>query len=228
MSARARCSAATTPRRPAGHQSCEGSGALTEAYFGFDDEMWADLSNTAYQDLIVNYVAPRLVAQGVDGFFLDNMEVVEHGLSPSQGGPCNATCAQGGLDLVWQLRQAFPDKLIVMQNAIGTTTRKGSTHGVSYPTLLDGVSVESIFADGSRVATDTGTLKDLQAWGELGLRPGGHPFWLGTEDYVGSCSAANKATATSIYTMAGAMGLNEYVTDDTGEQHTPCYWSDFP
>lgn len=213
---------------PAGHKSCQGSGALTDKYFGFADEMWADLSNAAYQDLIVNYVAPRLAAQGVDGFFLDNMEVVEHGLSPSQGGPCNATCSQGGLDLVWQLRQKFPDKLIVMQNAITKTTREGTTHGVAYPSLLDGVSVESLFANGSRVATDASNLKEVLAWRDLGLQPGGHPFWLGAEDYLGACSAANKATATSISTMSAAMGLSEYVTDMSGQQHAPCFWSDFP
>ena len=213
---------------PAGHKSCQGSGALTDKYFGFADEMWADLSNAAYQDLIVNYVAPRLAAQGVDGFFLDNMEVVEHGLSPSQGGPCNATCSQGGLDLVWQLRQKFPDKLIVMQNAITKTTRQGTTHGVAYPSLLDGISVESLFANGSRVTTDTSNLKEVLAWRDLGLQPGGHPFWLGAEDYLGACSAANKATATSISTMAASMGLSEYATDESGQQHTPCYWSDFP
>lgn len=214
---------------PSGHASCQSSGALTDPYLGFSDEMWADLSNAAYQDLIVNYVAPRLAAQGVDGFFLDNMEVVEHGLTPSQGGPCDTTCAQGGLDLVWQLRQRFPDKLIVMQNAVTATTRNGASHGVPYASLLDGVSVESLFADGSStVMTDTGTLADLQAWQKLGLTPGGHPFWMGAEDYVGACSASNKSIALSIYTLAANDGLNEYVTDMSGQQHAPCYWSDFP
>src|SRR5438552_6925150 len=171
--------------------------------------MWADLSNAAYQDLIVNHVAPRLIAQGVDGLFLDNMEVVEHGLAPAQGGPCTATCTQGGLDLVWQLRQKFPDKLIVMQNAVTVTTRSGTTHGVPFSSLLDGISVESVFANGSRVATDTGTLNEVLAWRDLGLRPGGRPFWLGVEDYLGACSAANKSAAPSLYTNASQMGLNE-------------------
>lgn len=213
---------------PSGHKSCQSSGALTEAYLGFADEMWADLSNASYQDLIVNYVAPRLAAQGVDGFFLDNMEVVEHGLTPTQGGPCGTACSQGGLDLIWQLRQKFPDKLLVMQNAVTATTRKGTTHGVSVPTLLDGISVESVFSNGTRVATDTGTLNEVLAWRDLGLMPGGRPFWLGAEDYVGACSADNKAAATSLYATSSAMGLSEYVADLSGAQHTPCFWSDFP
>ncbi len=69
--------------------------------------MWADLSNLAYRDLLVNHVAARLAARGVDGFFLDNLEVVEHGAAESNG-PCGPACSQGGLDLVWELRQKFP------------------------------------------------------------------------------------------------------------------------
>ena len=213
---------------PAGHKSCQSSGALTGAYAGYSDEMWADLSNASYQDLIVNYVAPRLAAQGVDGFFLDNMEVVEHGLNPSQGGPCDTTCSQGGLDLIWQLRQKFPDKLLVLQNAVSATTRMGTTNGVAFPTLLDGISVESTFSNGTTVSTDTGTLNEVLAWRDLGLTPGNRPFWLGAEDYVGACNAANKPTATAIYSLASAAGLNEYATDMSGLQHAPCYWSDFP
>src|SRR4051794_35823362 len=101
---------------PPGHKSCMSTGALTTLYGGYPHERWANLSNAAYQDLIVNYVAPRLAARGVDGFFLDNLEVVEHAAGDSDG-PCDAACAQGGLDLVWALRQKFPGKLIVMQNA---------------------------------------------------------------------------------------------------------------
>ena len=45
---------------PPGHKSCMSSGALTAPYDGYPDEMWADLSNTAYRDLIVNYVLPAV------------------------------------------------------------------------------------------------------------------------------------------------------------------------
>ncbi|MFT3765768.1 MAG: endo alpha-1,4 polygalactosaminidase [Minicystis sp.] len=82
---------------PPGHQSCQSTGALTTEYGGYPDERWANLGNAAYRDLIVNHVAPRLAARGIDGFFLDNMEVVEHGASASEG-PCDGACSQGGLD----------------------------------------------------------------------------------------------------------------------------------
>jgi cysteinyl-tRNA synthetase len=208
---------------PPGHKSCVSSGALTTDYGGYPDEKWADLSNAAYRDLIVDYVAPRLAARGIDGFFLDNMEVVEHGAGASEG-PCGAACAQGGLDLVWELRQKFPDLLIVMQNATSDVTRLGKTHGVDYPSLLDGVSHEEVYSNGG----DAGSRAEMLAWKGMGLMPGGRPFWLAVEEYVGSCSAGDKPAANMLYAEAMADGLNAYVTDASAMQIAPCFWSDFP
>lgn len=207
---------------PAGHASCQGSGALTTAYGGYPDERWANLSNAAYHDLIVNYVAPRLAARGVDGFFLDNMEVVEHGANAAEG-PCDAACSQGGLDLVWELRQKFPDKLIVMQNATSDVTRLGTTHGVAYPSLLDGISHEEVYSYGG----DAGSRSEMLAWLGMGLTAGSSPFWIACEEYVGACDAAAKASADAIYAQAAADGISAYVTDDSGSQIAPCFWSDF-
>ena len=207
---------------PAGHASCVSSGALTTIYDGYPDEKWADLSNAAYQDLLVNYVAQRLADRGVDGFFLDNLEVVEHGPNTNNG-PCNAACSQGGLDLVHQLRQRFPDKLIVMQNATSDTTRLGTTNGVAYPSLLDGISHEEVFSHGG----DAQAQHQLLAWQAMNLAVNGSPFWIGAEDYVGACSAQDKSAADAIYAEDASDGFSGYVTDDSGMQLAPCYWSDF-
>ena len=208
---------------PPGHKSCVNSGALTDAYQGYPNEKWANLSSAAYRDLIVNYVAPRLAARGVDGFFLDNMEVIEHGPAPASG-PCDAACAQGGLDLIWELRQKFPELLIVMQNATSDIARLGVTHGASYPSLLDGVSHEEVYTSGA----DPTSRAEMLAWKAMGLRAGNHPFWLAAEDYVGACSAQAKAAANAVYAKAQTDGLNEYVTDASAAQSAPCFWSDFP
>jgi cysteinyl-tRNA synthetase len=205
---------------PPGHKSCVSSGALTTPYGGYPDEKWANLSNVAYQDLIVNYVAARLAALPIDGFFLDNMEVVEHGAGATEG-PCDAACAQGGLDLVWQLRQKFPKMLIVMQNASSDITRLGQTHGVAYPSLLDGLSHEEVYSNGG----DPTSLSEMKAWQAMGLVSGGHPFWLAVEEYVGACSAADKPAANAVYAMAMADGFNAYVTDASAMQTAPCFWS---
>lgn len=208
---------------PSGHASCVDSGALTTNYGGYPDEKWANLSNAAYRDLIVNYVAPRLAGRGIDGFFLDNLEVIEHGGSAAEG-PCDATCAQGGLDLVWELRQKFPDLLIVMQNATSDVARLGTTHGVAYSSLLDGVSHEEVYTTGA----DPQTRTEMLAWKALHLTVNGRPFWLAAEDYVGSCAASAKPSEQSIAGSAAADGLSSYVTDASSKQTAPCFWSDFP
>jgi cysteinyl-tRNA synthetase len=202
-------------------QKCVSTGALTTLYDGYPDEKWANLSNVAYQDLVVNEVAATLANRKVDGFFLDNLEVVEHGAG-STNGPCDATCAQGGLDLVWKLRQKFPGLLIVMQNATGAFTRTGTTHGVSYPSLLDGISHEDVYSNGGDAQART----EMLAWRALGLTVGGHPFWTGVEDYVGACSSAKKSEMLTLKAQADADGLSSYVTDESGQQLAPCYWGE--
>ncbi len=202
---------------PAGFVSC---GANTAAqigpYYGYPDETWMNPANAAYRQLIVGFVAPRLAAQGVDGFFLDNLELVEHGTQTSNG-PCDAACSQGGLDLVWELRQAFPDKLIVMQNATSAVTRLGSTHGLAYASLLDGISHEEVFEP-----ADPQAQAELAAWRALALKPGGRPFWIATEDYVGSC--ANTAAAQAAYAQSRLSGFSPYATDESAGQQVVCFW----
>jgi cysteinyl-tRNA synthetase len=209
--------------KPPGFESCVSSGALTTAYAGYPNEKWANLSNVAYRHLIVDFVAPRLAARGIDGFFLDNMEVVEHAANATDG-PCDTACVQGGLDLVWELRQRFPDMLIVMQNATSDTTRLGTTHGVAYPSLLDGVSHEEVYTTGA----DPGSRTEMLAWKAMNLMVNGRAFWLAAEDYVGSCSAQAKAAEQTIAQQATTDGLSSYVTDASAMQTTPCFWSDFP
>jgi cysteinyl-tRNA synthetase, unknown class len=203
---------------PPGFVSCSANTAAHRgAYNGFPDEVWMDVGNANFQELLVDYVAPRLVAQGVDGFFFDNLEIVEHGAANANG-PCDASCAQGGLDLVGRLRKQYPDLLFVMQNATSVITRDGHTGGLAFPTLLDGIAHEQVYAP----AVDLGAQAELMAWAALGLRPNGRPFWIATEDYVGGCSGV--AAARTAYQSSLAHGFSPYATDDSGDQHVVCYW----
>jgi cysteinyl-tRNA synthetase len=202
---------------PAGFTSCSQARQLGPYGPCYPNEVWMALDDPAYQKLIVDYVAPRLAAQGVDGFFLDNLELVEHG-STATYGPCDAACSQGGLDLVGALRAAFPDMLIVMQNGTSDVTRTGHTSsGVSFPSLLDGISHEEVY-----FPPDTTAQSELAAWQTLGLTPGGRPFWIATEDYVGNCTDATDAM--SVYAMSRAGGYSPYATDASGGQMVICYW----
>ncbi|KWE63713.1 glycoside hydrolase [Burkholderia ubonensis] len=203
---------------PSGFVSCGANTAAQRgAYQGYSDETWMNLGNADYQNLILNYVAPRLVAQGADGFYLDNMEIVEHGTSTSNG-PCDASCSQGGLDLVRKLRQKYPNLLIVMQNATSDVTRNGTTGGVKYASLLDGIAHEEVY----KPSYDQGAERELLNWKSMNLAPGGHPFWIATVDYVGSCT--NTADASSAYTSARSHGFSPYVSDASAGQGTVCYW----
>jgi len=203
---------------PSGFVSCSANtAAQLGAYQGYSDETWMNVGNADYQNLILNYVAPRLVAQGADGFYLDNMEIVEHGTSTSNG-PCNAACSQGGLDLVRKLRQKYPNLLIVMQNATSNVTRLGTTGGVPFSSLLDGVAHEEVY----KPTYDSQAESELLNWQSMNLHPGGNPFWIATVDYVGSCS--DTTDASSAYTSSRSHGFSPYVSDSSAGQDVVCYW----
>ncbi|WP_260400347.1 endo alpha-1,4 polygalactosaminidase [Burkholderia ubonensis] len=203
---------------PSGFVSCgANTTAQRGAYQGYSDETWMNVGNADYQNLILNYVVPRLVAQGADGFYLDNLEIVEHGASTSNG-PCDAACSQGGLDLVRKIREKYPNLLIVMQNATSDVTRNGTTGGVKFASLLDGVAHEEVY----KPSHDQSAEQQLLNWKGMNLAPGGHPFWIATVDYVGSCT--NTADASSAYTSARSHGFSPYVSDASAGQGTVCYW----
>ena len=191
--------------------------AQVGSYDGYPDETWMDLGNTDYQKLLLDYVAPRLVEQGADGFYLDNFEIVEHE-ADEKNGACDAECRQGGLDFVRKLREKYPNLLLVMQNATGDVTRLGVTGGVDFPSLLDGISHEEVYAP----RADSDAEKELLAWKKLELKPGGRPFWIATEDYVGKTSNVKKAR--EIYEKSRANGFSPYVADESGKQQKVFYW----
>jgi cysteinyl-tRNA synthetase len=203
---------------PAGFVSCQANtAAQAGTYQGYRNETWMNLSNPDYQHLIVDYVAPRLVAQGADGFYLDNMEMVEHGTATTNG-PCDATCAQGGLDLVRMLRAKYPSLVIVMQNATSNVTRLGQTGGVAFASLLDGIAHEEVYAP----TYDASAERELLAWQTMKLTPNGHAFWIATLDYVGDCTQTAKAQA--VYTRSRAHGFVPYASDASSGQNVVCYW----
>ena len=202
---------------PAFKSCSENVAAQIGPYAGYPDEVWMNVGNADYQALVVDYVAARLAKRGIDGFFLDNLEVVEHGTSTTNG-PCDAACAQGGLDLVRKLREKFPDMLIVMQNATSDFTRLGKTGGIDFPTLLDGISHEEVY----QPSYDAQAEAQMKKWSLMELRPGGRTFFIGTEDYVQSC--ANTTAAKSAYVASRTSGFSPYATDQSSGQKVVCYW----
>jgi cysteinyl-tRNA synthetase, unknown class len=202
-----------------GFVSCSANkAAQLGPYEGYPDEIWMDPSNADYQRLIVDYVAARLVKRGVDGFYLDNLELLGH--EPDEAnGPCSAACRQGGLDLVRKLREKFPDRIIVMQNGTSDVTRLGKTGGIEYRRLLDGIAHEEIYAP----TYDADAEEELLAWQKMNLRSkGGDPFAILVEDYVGGCD--NASAAVSAIDRSTARGFSAYVSDASEGQRVVCYW----
>lgn len=203
---------------PPGFVSC---GANTSAqigrYSGFQ-EYWMNPANADYQNLIVNYVAPRLAATGVDGFMLDNFEIVGHGANASSA-PCNAACAQGGLDLVKQLRDRFPN-LAMVPNAAPVSVIGGTTGGVSFPWLIDGVIAEQVFLP----STSASIVQLLKSWQSTEQNLGRSAFLVGSLDYAPSCTASS--TAQTAWTAAQQAGFSPSVS--TISLDSICWWSFLP
>ncbi|WP_293465609.1 endo alpha-1,4 polygalactosaminidase [Polaromonas sp.] len=207
---------------PAGLLSCAANtSAQAGTYSGYSNEVWMNLGNPEYQRLVLDYIAPRLAAQGVDGFYFDNMEIVEHGTNTTNG-PCDAKCSQGGLDLIAKLRDKYPNLLFVMQNAVSDTTRLGRATGasgtVAYPSLLDGIAHEEVYKPTFDAYAETALTK----WAAMNLMPGGQKFWIATLDYVGSCT--NTADAQSAFSSSRARGFSPSVSDASAGQQAVCYW----
>jgi cysteinyl-tRNA synthetase, unknown class len=186
-------------------------------YHGYPGEIWMDPGHPDYQALIVDYVALRLARTGVDGFFLDNMEIVEHG-EETNNGPCGPQCRQGGLELIARLRKAFPDHLILMQGATSKITRLGKTEMGPLSALIDGISHEHVFVP----RHDAEVVAQLEAWKAMNLTVAGRPFFIGVEDFVGDCG--KKALAEKVYHEARARGFSPYATDASSGHKTICYW----
>ena len=176
-------------------------------------------ANPDYQRLILEHVAPRLAATGVDGFFLDNMEIVEHGATGNDtGAPCNRACVAGTLTLVARLRRAFPEFAIVMQNATSATTREAVVDGVPFPRLLDGISREEVYTP----RYDSAAEAELLAWKILGGSR--------EEGPLSSRRSTTWATAVIVGARFGyiheveSSGFSPYVTISSADQNTVCLW----
>lgn len=210
---------------PTGFVSCSANKtAQLGTYEGYSDEVWMNVGNAAYQNLVINYIVPRLVARGVDGFYFDNMEIVEHGTNTTNG-PCDAKCSQGGLNLIAKLRDKYPTMLFVMQNATGNKTRLGKATGaagtVPFPSLLDGIAHEEVY----KPTYDSYAEAELVNWSNMNLMPGGRKFWIGTLDYVNRCT--NTTAAKSAFLSSRARGFSPSVSDASSGQQTVCYWPVF-
>jgi cysteinyl-tRNA synthetase len=189
------------------------------AYLGYPREVWMNPGNRDHRRLLLEHVAPRLDATGVDGFFLDNFELVEHG-TRTRHGPCDATCVRGAFRLLAELRRRFPEGILVLQNATSDAIRLHRLEdGRSVPEVLDGVSREEVYAP----VYDQRAEHELLAWKAMDLTVRGRAFSITTEDYVGDCGRADLARRA--YDRSLARGFSPYATTASSNQTVLCPWS---
>lgn len=167
-----------------------------DPYGGWPDEYWADTSQSGWQDLIISE-AGKLLAKGVDGFYLDNLDVAEkYGDRPE--------LRRGVVTIIERLRKTYPQAILIAQNGLFLRNDEGSGKKRVYA-YLDGWAQEEVFTtyeDGYRKVAKEQTdayvaaLQDLQRQGLI-------TFCL---DYADSVSLRNYAQAEAL-----KIGCRSYV-----------------
>jgi cysteinyl-tRNA synthetase len=89
---------------------------------------------------------------------------------------------------------------------------------VAFPSLLDGIAHEEVY----KPTYDSDVEAELVNWSGMNLTPGGRKFWIGTLDYVNSCT--NTTAAESAFQSSRARGFSPSVSDSSAGQQTVCYW----
>ena len=120
--------------------------------------------------------------------------------------------------MIAALRKAYPDMLLVVKDATGDVIRLGSVGPDRVSKMLDGAMHQNVY----RPVKDDNAQAELQAWAGMGLTPGGHPFWVATEDYASNCT--NNATAQEDYAASRKDGFSPYVADAAGPTQAACFW----
>ena len=105
-------------------------------YEDWPGEYWLDVTQPQVQDYLVENVARSLASRGVDGFYLDNLDLVLR--YPTD------QVREGILRLVERLRGAFPNHLIIAQNGL-SLMYEPLEGGREFWELLDGVAVEETY-----------------------------------------------------------------------------------
>lgn len=54
------------------------SSLCLDVYENWEDERWVDVSDPAWQDFVINELSQELIDKGVDGLFVDNVDVYYH------------------------------------------------------------------------------------------------------------------------------------------------------
>jgi cysteinyl-tRNA synthetase, unknown class len=161
-------------------------------------EFYMDASKSGFRDVLLNTAVPQILAKGVDGLFLDNVDAGSNVGSPA--------VTAGIVELVRQIRAAHPSLLLIAQSSnLRVLTERGSD-GRQFYQYLNGLAREEVsvtYQGGYHkvpAAESDAMLRTLAAWRSKGLT-------VLTLDYANSPELAHYAI-----TRARAHGLIPYVS----------------
>jgi cysteinyl-tRNA synthetase len=169
---------------------------ILKKYPGWD-EFYMDVSKPGYREVMLKTVVPQILAKGVDGLFLDNVDA-----GSDIGRP---DVAAGVVELVRQIHARYPQALLIAQSSnLRVLTERGSD-GRRFYQYVHGLAREEVSATyqgGYHKVPATQSdamLRTLAAWRSKGLA-------VFTLDYADSKDLAQYASA-----RARAYGLIPYV-----------------
>lgn len=105
-------------------------------YENWEEEKWIDVSEKKWQDFIIEELSAKLVEKGVDGFFIDNIDVYE-----------NFTTKEifNGIINILQVLKAHNKKIIING---GDVFLREAIAANSLPNgLIDGINQECVFTE---------------------------------------------------------------------------------
>jgi cysteinyl-tRNA synthetase len=187
-------------------------------------QVWMDLEDFEYQRLLGEYVAPRLARAGVDGFLLDGFDLLDHGVDDDA--PCDKACVAGGLALLASLREEFPRLIFVIEGGLSKWVREGRVEKASddhveklrVTSLIDGIVGEQIYTPSYNPRKEA----ELLAWKALGIRIGGVPLAVLTQDYVKSCDDVE--WAQMVWSAVRSHGFSPAVGEPPVNRPRVCLW----
>ena len=161
-------------------------------------EFYMDVSKPGYRDVLLKTAVPQILAKGVDGLFLDNVDAGWNVRRPA--------VTAGIVELVRQIRAAYPSLLLIAQSSNLRILSERGADGRPFYRYLNGLAREEVSAtyeDGYRkvpTGESDAVLRTLAGWRSKGLA-------VFTLDYANSPDLASYAIA-----RARAHGLIPYVS----------------
>lgn len=107
-------------------------------YENYPGEFWMNVSSPSWKKAVVEQIAAPLFAKGIDGFYLDNLDIVE--VFPEIDG-----LAEGLHTIVTGLRTQYPDALLVAQNGLAALNDT-SVDGLPLWSRFHALAHEDVFA----------------------------------------------------------------------------------